>query len=149
MKAAKPQKGFTLIELMVSVAILGILASATSEAFKQFGNRRGGGTPAMDRLRLASWLRDDFWIARETQIGKGPTLHLWARDGREIRWKLEGQNLVRVASWRGKVVDSRTLAKGVGNFEAKAKKGARQAYAVSLAYLAKGAEPFYLQVTPP
>lgn len=58
--ARQSQRGFTLIELMITVAIVGILAAIAYPSYQQYVLRSHRATAQADLLELAQWMERNY-----------------------------------------------------------------------------------------
>jgi type IV pilus assembly protein PilA len=67
------QKGFTLIELMIVIAIIGILAAIAIPNFSAYKNRAFNAA-AMDDLKNAAIAQEAYFVDESTYTNSTPTL---------------------------------------------------------------------------
>lgn len=88
MQLSKKQKGFTLIEMMVVVAIIAILASIAVPSYMQYVLRSHRVEARNALQEMANRLQQNYSITREwNKLGDGTTV----KSGDELpkKWKLE------------------------------------------------------------
>jgi prepilin-type N-terminal cleavage/methylation domain-containing protein len=88
----KNQKGFTLIELMIVIAIIGILAAIAIPNFIEYRNKGFCSRAESDASNIAAALSDYFAIPNHTRV---PTLGTGAG---QVRVQLSGNNTPSVGT---------------------------------------------------
>jgi type IV pilus assembly protein PilA len=113
----KNEKGFTLIELMIVIAIIGILAAIAIPQFSKY-RQRSYNAAAADDLRNATTAQEGYYVDEDTYCQTlatitGPTYGLYLSDKVELRIKNATITTYRMVSWHSSG-DCSYIIKGPG-----------------------------------
>jgi len=99
----KNEKGFTLIELMIVIAIIGILAAIAIPQFSKY-RQRSYNAAAADDLRNAATAQEAYYVDEETYCKTlasitGPTYGMYSSDKVSLDIKNANVTTYRMVSW--------------------------------------------------